>query len=141
LKGAFMPRTDGNWKYTADEDSGTVPGTFLSTVYSPSIDLIAPTVTIVPEDGATGVLGTANIVFTFNKAIQPSAVIPANFFLMKSDGTNIEAALSIGTNNTVVTMNPTATLESGAYIAVATTNVKSIAGVALAGNCIANFTV
>lgn len=38
MKGTFMPRSDGNWKYTADEDSGTVPVGFLSTVYSPTIE-------------------------------------------------------------------------------------------------------
>ncbi|MHC1731972.1 MAG: major tail protein [Bacteroidales bacterium] len=141
LKAAFMPRIDGNWKYTADEDSGTVPETFLSTVYSPTIDLVAPTVTTSPLDGASGVLGTANIVFTFDKAIQPSCITPANFFIMKADGTAVAAALSIGTDNTVVTLDPTALLGAGSYIAVATTNVKSIAGVSLSTNCVVNFTV
>lgn len=141
LKAAFMPRPDGNWKYTADEDSGVVPGIFLSYVYNPTIDLAAPTVTTSPLDGATGVLGTANIVFTFDKAIQPSCITPANFFIMKADGTPVAAALSIGTNNTLVTLDPTASLVAGSYIAVATTNVKSIAGVAFAANWVVNFTV
>lgn len=141
LKAAFMPRTDGNWKYTADEDSGTVPETFLSSVYSPTIDLVAPTVTTSPLDAATGVLGTANVVFTFDKAIQPSCVTASNLFLMKADGIGVAATLSIGTNNTVVTLDPVSTLASGAYIAVATTNVKSIAGVSIATNLIVNFTV
>jgi phi13 family phage major tail protein len=141
LKGAFMPRVDGNWKYTADEDSGTVPGTFLSYVYGPTIDLVAPTVTTLPLDGASGVSATANIVFTFDKAIQPSCVTTANFFIMKADGTSVSAALSIGTNNTVVTLDPGAPLEAGSYIAVATTNIKSIVGVSISSHCIVNFSV
>jgi phi13 family phage major tail protein len=141
LKAAFMPRTDGNWKYTADEDSGTVPATFLSTVYSPAIDLVAPTVTTSPLDGASGVLGTANIVFAFDKAIQPSCVTPSNFFLMKADGTSVAATINIGTDNTVVTLDPTASLGAGSYIAVATTNVKSTAGVSIAANFVVNFAV
>ena len=141
VKGTFMSREDGNWKYSADEDSGVIPANFLSTVYSPTLDLVAPSVTTIPTDAATGVLGTSNIVFTFDKTIQPSGVMEANFFLMKADGTPVIGALSIGTNNTVVTLNPTATLDAGAYIAVATTNVKSISGVPLAVNCIVNFTV
>jgi phi13 family phage major tail protein len=141
LKAAFMPRNDGDWKYTADEDSGTVPGTFLSWVYSPTIDLVAPVVTISPLDAATGVLATANVVFTFDKAIQPSCVTASNFFLMKADGTAIASTLSIGTNNTMVTLDPVSTLASGAYIAIATMNVKSTAGVPLANSCVVNFTV
>jgi phi13 family phage major tail protein len=141
LKGLFMPREDGDWKYTADQDSGTVPATFLDAVYSLIIDLVAPTVTTVPLDAATGVSATANMVFTFDKAIQPSCVTTANFFLMKADGTPVAGVLSIGTNNTVVTLDPAASLETGAYIAIATTNIKSVAGVALTTNCAVNFTV
>jgi len=77
-----MPREDGNWKYTTDQDSGTVPATFLDAVYNSTIDLNAPTVTTVPLDAATGVSATANVVFTFEKAIQPSCVTTANLFLM-----------------------------------------------------------
>lgn len=141
LKAAFLPRIDGNWKYVADQDSGTVPATFLDAVYSPTIDLVAPTVTTVPLDAATGVAVSANVVFTFNKAIQPSCVTAANFFLMKADGTDVPATLSIGTNNTVVTLDPVSNISAGAHVAIATVNVKSSAGVALATNCVVNFTV
>ena len=142
LKGGFVTRADGNWKHTMDEDSATTPiTTFLETVYSPTLDLIAPTVTSVPLDAAVGVIGTADIVLTFDKAMQPSTIVPANVFVMKADGTAVVTTLTIGTDNTVVTIHPTTTLEVGEYIAVATTNVKAISGVALATNCIINFTV
>ena len=35
LKGGFVARADGNWKYTMDEDSATIPiTTFLTTVFT-----------------------------------------------------------------------------------------------------------
>ena len=38
LKGGFIVRADGNWKFTADDDAGTTPPVgFLDTVYSPGI--------------------------------------------------------------------------------------------------------
>lgn len=38
IKGTFLVRADGVWKYTADQDSGTTPATdaFLATVYKPA---------------------------------------------------------------------------------------------------------
>lgn len=142
ISGTFVVRADGLWKYVYDEDSAVTPiSNFLSTVYSATLDLVAPTVTTVPLDAATGVATDSNVVFTFDKAIQPATVVGSNFFLMKADGTAIPAALSIGTNNTVVTLNPTSVLDAGSYVAIATTNVKSTAGVSLAANCVVNFTV
>lgn len=142
LKGTFLTRTDGLWKYTMDENSAITPLTnFLATVYSQIVDVVAPTVTTVPLDAATGVSGTNDLVFTFSKAIQIDAVIPANIFLIKADGTAVTTTLSIGTNNTIVTMHPTTILGAGSYIAVITTNIKSIAGVPIETNCVVNFTV
>jgi len=38
LKGGFIVREDGNWKFTADDDEGTTPpADFLGTVYSPVV--------------------------------------------------------------------------------------------------------
>ena len=141
LKGGFVTRVDGNWKFAADDNSGTVPANFLEVVYSPTLDLIAPTVTSVPLDAAVGVIGTDDIVLTFDKAIQPSTIVPANVFVMKADGTTVVTTLTIGTDNTVVTIHPTTTLEVGEYIAVATTSVKATSGVAIVTNCVINFTV
>jgi hypothetical protein len=141
LKGTFVTRTDGKWRYKADDDDGTVPATFLDAVYAPSIDLVAPTVTCVPADAATGVAVDANIVLTFNKAINPATMTAANIFLIKADGTAVAASLTIGTNNTVVTLNPDSNLtgSSAAYVVVVTSNVKSAANVPLAANNIFNF--
>lgn len=103
-------------------------------------DTTAPTVAVSPVDAATGVAVDANIVWTFSEAIQASDVIGANFFVIKSDGSAVAGALSIGTNNTVVTFNPTSNLGAASdYIAIATTNVKNLAGIALAANSVTNF--
>lgn len=38
LKGGFIVRADGNWKFTADDDAGTTPPTgFLATVYATGV--------------------------------------------------------------------------------------------------------
>jgi phi13 family phage major tail protein len=142
IKATFVIRADGLWKYTADEDAGSSPvSTFLDTVYSPTADLVAPTVSCVPTDTATGVAVDANIVLTFNKAIEPSTAIASNIFLMKADGTAVACALSIGTNNTVVTLNPNSNLSASTdYVAVVTTAVKSADYVSLVANAVFNFT-
>lgn len=142
LKGTFVNRQDGFKRYKLDEDAGTaIPADFLGSVYSPTLDLVAPTLTSVPADAATAVVGTANLVLTFNKAIQPSTVTASNIFVMKSDGTAVPATLSINALNTIVTIDPAATLSTGSYDLVVTTNVKNLAGVPLAANYVANFTV
>ena len=142
IKAIFVAREDGNWNYTMDEDSAVAaPSTFLDAVFSPTIDLVAPTVSSSPTDAATGVAVDANVVFTFNKAVNANTITADNVFLMKADGTAVACALTLGTNNTVVTLNPGTNLSgSTAYIAVATTGCKSVANVALAANCVVNFT-
>jgi len=104
-------------------------------------DTTAPTVTCVPADAATGVATSVNVVWTFSEAINPAKMIGTNFFLMGADGTPVAGALSIGTNDTVVTFNPTDAL-SGAtgYLAIVTTAVTDVSGNALAATNVTNFT-
>ena len=105
-------------------------------------DVTPPTVTVTPIDTAANQVATVNIVWTFDEAILPECVTAANFFVIKADGTPVPAALSIGTNDTVVTLNPTDPLDAGgAYISIATTGIKDKSGNALAANCTANFGV
>ena len=106
-------------------------------------DLVAPTQSVVPADSATDQLATVNVVWTFNKAILPSTMTADNFFIVAdTDGAAVAGALSIGTSNTVVTFNPTASLGAGAaYRTIVTTGVKSLAGTALAANAVTKFTV
>jgi len=144
LSGLAIANLAGDWKSVADEDSGTTPATvaFLATVGGTGpFDAVAPTVTSVPLDAAVGVLAASDMVLTFNKAIQPSTMTAANVFVMKADGTEVAATLAINALNTIVTVHPIVALAAGAYILVATTNIKSASGIALTTNYVVNFTV
>lgn len=146
LTATFQPLINtGDWKYSIDENDPEAPTdlatTFFNSVFIPSPDIAVPTVTTVPADSATGVAADANVVFTFSKPIQSSSVNNANIFLMKADGTLVDATLSISADSTVATLNPTTNLAVGQYVGVCTKNVMSIAGIPLANNVIVNFTV
>lgn len=143
ITGSFVKREyDNLWLKESDEDDPD---------YVPSIgtnwflgvdtpDTTPPTVTTLPLDGASGVAVDANFVWTFNEAIMASTVTAANFFLMKSDGTPVAGALTIDTAHEVVTFNPTVNLSASTdYIAICTTNVKDLAGNALAATSVTNF--
>lgn len=141
---------------TQDKNEGVLPVTFtahydaadLDTVpfklYYPKItgDATPPTVTTAPADAAVAVAVGANIIWTFNEAIQPAAVNPANFYLMKaSDGSLVPGSLVLNAAKTIVTLDPTANLTAAtAYIAVASAAVKDINGNPLAANSVTNFT-
>jgi len=137
--------SDGIRKRIADADSTSyvsATGTNWFTTGDISPDVTPPTVTVVPADTDVDVAKTANVVWTFDEAILPATMTAANFFVIKSDGTAVAGALSIGTNDTIVTFNPTSDFtNSAAYISIATTGVKDKSGNALAANCVANFTI
>ncbi|RED54796.1 Ig-like domain-containing protein [Cohnella lupini] len=148
--------TEGVTLTTADKAESVLPITFFAhydasdldtvpfKIYYPklSTDTVNPTVVTVPADAATAIATTANIVWTFNEAIQPAAVSPANFFLMKAlDGTLVPGSLALNAARTVVTLDPTANMTAAtAYIATVTKNVKDLNGNALIDNVITNFT-
>jgi phi13 family phage major tail protein len=136
--------SDGFRKRVADADAATyvaATGTGWFTTGDISPDTTPPTVTVLPLDAATGVAVGANFVWTFSEAIQPALVTDGNFFVSKADGTLVAGALTIGTNDTVVTFNPTENLSAAtAHIAVCTVNVKDKSGNALAANSVTNFT-
>ena len=146
LSGMGIQRlSDGLRKRVADESdttwvSGTGSGWFTTGDITP--DTTPPTVTVVPADAATNQLATVNVVWTFDEAIQPALATDANFTLTKADGTAVAGAVTINTLNTIVTFNPTASLDaSGVYIAFASKNIKDMSGNALAANSVTNFTV
>jgi phi13 family phage major tail protein len=143
VAGLGIANKNGDWKKVADEDTkGTPILDFLATVPGTGpFDAVAPTVTSVPIDAAVGVLAASELVLTFDKAIQPSTMTPANVFVMAADGTAVAATLAISALNTVVTVHPAIALTVGTYILVATTNIKSASGIALATNYVVNFTV
>jgi len=144
IKGVGIGRfSDGLRKRTADASSSTwlaATGTNWFTTIETVVDSVAPTVGIVPANGATGIATSATVVWTFNKAIMPSCVIPANFMLTKV-GVNVAGTLTINAANTIVTFTPTSALSAGVHTAIATTGVKSASNIPLAAPSVTTFTV
>lgn len=134
--GSCIRSDDANYAASTGTNWHTTGGLVL-------LDATAPTVTVSPADSDANVAVTANITWTFSQPISPSFVNSSNFFLFKeSDGSIVAGALSINAEKTVVTLNPTASLtaSSAKYKAICTTNVKSLAGTALAANSVVSFT-
>src|SRR5215213_146012 len=68
-----------------------------------------------PADGATGVSASANVVATFSEAMNPSTVTTSTFTLVPTGGgTPVPATVTMGSGNTVATLNPTTDLTPGA---------------------------
>jgi len=128
------------WEYHIDTTED-LDSEWFANVYIPGADIIAPTVTTLPLDAAIGVLTSANLTFTFNKAMSLNTINDSNILLMKADGTPIETVLSLDSTGKIATLNPTSDLATGSYIAICTKNVKSIFGIAVASATIVNFTV
>lgn len=132
------------WEWHVDTTDPNCPAdiddTWFTAVRFPTVDVTAPTATVTPADEATGVTAGANIVWTFDKALDSETVTKSNFMLL-SGGMQIDGALSVDATGKIVTFDPTAALTSGTYVAVVTANVRSAAGVALKNSIISNFTV
>jgi len=135
---------DGKYKRTTrSDDPNYVAGTGTAWYTAGPLgaaDAAAPTVTVVPADAEGAFDKTANVVWTFNEAIQSTDMTGANFFVMKDDGTAIAGALSIDTDHKIVTFNPTNALDATTdYIAICTTGVHDLVGNALAAINVSNF--
>lgn len=146
LSGTFQPlQFNGDWKYQIDTDDPNCPEDiderFFNAVITSVADNVAPIVTNSPLDGDSGVVPSANIVFTFDKAIQTDVITNANIFLMKIDGSIIESELTLSDDYKVVTLNPKENMASGSYVAICTKNIKSVHGVPIETSKVINFTV
>jgi hypothetical protein len=104
-----------------------------------------PTFTSVPTNGATNANQSADIVLTFNEAIRDAA--PGNaalddtsidshitLKLTNSSGANIAFDATINGGKTVVTINPTSDLPSGAVIYVAIADVENLSNITINPN-------
>jgi hypothetical protein len=92
------------------------------------------------SDGASGISVATTFIWTFSEAIMASLMLGSNMFLMKADGTPVVGVLSINTLHTIVTFTPSTPLSAATdYIAICTTNIKDLAGNALAANSVVNF--
>ena len=109
------------------------------------LDAIAPTVTAFsPTDEATGVAIDANIVVTFNEAVQRGT---GTIVLKTSSGTVIASYDAVSSTNlsisgSTLTINPTANLSyiTGYKVEFAAGSIKDIAGNSYAGVSDYNFT-
>jgi hypothetical protein len=118
------PTDGGNWKliekevfrchidkvavnYDGDDTMIEVQCTVLDTEVvekvTPSTDVTAPTVTVVPVDGSTGVLTTASVVWTFSEAINDIYVNSDNFMVIK-DSTGVEHSGTLTYDSTLFTV-------------------------------------
>jgi phi13 family phage major tail protein len=121
----------------------TTPSNIYSNWYNSVYDKATTplAVTVSPVDGATGVLVSTNVVWTFDKAINDSDVNADNFFVMDSTtGTEVAGVLTLDNTKKIVTFNPTADLSSTkGYIATVTKGVKATDGSTLVNKNIVNF--
>jgi len=126
---------------TTETTTQAVYDGWFDAVYEPNADTTPPTVTTSPADSDTGVLVTTNIVWTFSEAIRDADVTGANFFLNDDAGVQVDGALSLNSDQTEVTFTPNADLAAATdYTAIATMNVKDLAGNSLEQNSVVNFT-
>lgn len=132
------------WEWHVDTTDPNCPAdienSWFTSVKFPTVDATAPTVTVSPENSVTGVSSAANVVFTFDKAIDAETVNSKNFMLLSGAG-NMSGTLSVDCTGKIVTFDPAESLVVGAYTAVCTANVKSTAGTPLSGSSITTFTV
>jgi len=135
---------NGDFDRTLDSDSANYTAGQAATFFDNPLkvyDSTLPTVTCNIADGATGIVVTTDVVFTFSEAIQSATAITDNIIVMGADGTAVAGALSIDATNEIVTFNPTASLAAAAaYIAIVTTAIKDLTGNKLANMKVVNFT-
>jgi hypothetical protein len=123
------------------EDQPTIELNETATTIATSEDTTAPTITAtVPADAEEAAVVSANLTCTFSEAIQAGSVTAKNFVLLKaSDGTIVAGSLSLGTNDTVVTFNPTSDLSAATDYIWIITGVRDVAGNILAAPTVVNF--
>ncbi len=145
-KATFIKRAcDNRWKASVSNGDKGVPQSvfdnWFNAVYDGVVDLSALTVTPTPADKATGVAGTIDVKFTFNKPIKSDTINAMSVFLMKGDGSTVATTVSVDTTSKIVTLHPTAALAAGTYLTVCTTAIKDISNLSLLQNSITTFTV
>ncbi len=109
-----------------------------------TLDTINPAVvSVTPAALANGVAPTANVTATFSEAMKMSTLTGTTFTLVRKGTTEkIPATVGYSSASQKATLNPTNNLVAGVtYTATVKTGAKDLAGNALAGNKVWNFTV
>jgi len=134
LDGQFFSRiADGNWKKVIDDETTgyvDVSSTFFNQVDG-VVDLVAPTVlSTVPAANATAVAVGASFVWTMSESLNPSTVVPNNFYLIKdTDGSMVGATVAYNDGPKTVILTPTIALTAASkYLAVVDADVTDING-------------
>ncbi|MNH99798.1 hypothetical protein D3C73_525780 [compost metagenome] len=147
INATFIARqTDERWKFSVnDGDPGVTPqmvASWFNSVFIPEADITPLSLSVAPANNATAVVVSANIVWTFNKAISSSGVSLANFLIQKADGSGVVAgSLTVDSTGKVVTFDPTSNLTAAtAYMAIAMIGIKDLSGNTLAAPSIVKFT-
>lgn len=147
ISGSFVRRDcDDEWERHIDEDHvdymSAMGTSWFNDPYGGAADTTAPTVAVVPADGAAAVAKNTTVVWTFDEALALSTVHTGNFFLYAdATGAQVAGDLTINAGRTVVTFTPSAPLGATTdYTAIATMGVKDLAGNALATASVTNFT-
>ena len=141
ISATFISRVDGEYKHKADEEEGNVSDTYLSAVYSATVDLVAPTYTTSPVDGASNSSKAADIVVTFNKAMGITTINSSTLFLVKdSDSSAVALTVTWDVDKKVATCAHAALAGTTLYNLVLTTGIKSKDAVSIAANKVISFT-
>ncbi len=136
-----------NWKAIPRRSDGNIVELIeneTAVAIADTSDTTPPTVTGTgPVDGADTVPAATTVTFTFSERMAPhTASDPANFFIVKSDGTNVSFAIAHDVASKVTTLTPSSALEpGGTYIAGVTKGVRDAAGNAMVAAHVINFIV
>lgn len=106
------------------------------------LDTTAPTVrSTIPVDAAPGVALNATITASFSEIVDPSTVSSATFLVTGPGLTAVAGTVAYAAASNAATFIATSTLAPGAtFTASLTTDIKDLAGNALAGNFVWSFT-
>jgi hypothetical protein len=107
--------------------AGKQLGYFMEETAEPTGDVpVLAVSTVVPDDGLNDIAVDAEIVWTFNRDVNPDSVNAGNFILIKDDGTKVAGSVS-RTGIKEVKLIPTENLDNAStYIAVVAKDVRAL---------------
>jgi hypothetical protein len=119
---------------TVTDVRGGTASTSTTATISPAIPL--QIVQTNPVDGATNVTTNTKVAVTFSKAIDPSSVNAASFFVGdNTTGVDVSGLIQVDSSNITATFVPSRPLASGhSFSATLTTAIKNLAGNHLIGS-------